>query len=374
MSSVFTLQRFRISKVLYMVLRFFRSCCIVLALLNANADNTLPWHLGSSEKTKPNAPAAINTGELGLGSNQIVVALIDSGVISSHPSLDGRLLPGYDMLSGPNNLRGGRSDDYSPDPRNSKCMNNKSSIPFRTHGTEVASLIAGNGHDGVWGINPSALILPIRLFGSCPISRSDLLDSIAWAAGLSVQNTPKNINPARVINLSFSGGRSVCGSDLQTLLDSVSEKKIFVVAAAGNTFGKALVEPANCKGVISVGAVNAENRVEKYSALDPRTTIYAPGGGASAVGSRPWDINKLRVATFDTNFWGDEFPTAAHKGVGTSYAAPLVAGFISLLISQNKEITPSEFLSQIQRFSRPIETPEACPVCRPRSLNLQSLN
>ena len=44
------------------------------------------------------------------------------------------------------------------------------------------------------------------------------------------------------------------------------QKNIFVVAAVGNTYGKKLAEPANCDGVISVGAVDAENNIEGYSA------------------------------------------------------------------------------------------------------------
>jgi len=360
-----------------LTLRFTRQCCsaisLVIAALHAQAQD-VPWHLGALNSTTVVAPSAINTASVKPGPYEVVVAVIDSGVIANHPSLEGRLLPGYDMLSPPLNLRGSRSDDYSPDARDAKCGGRVTSGTFRTHGTEVASLIAGNGQDGVRGVNPSAKILPIRLFGSCPIARADLLDAMAWAGGLPVTGVPINPNPARVINLSFSGGKGVCGADLQLLVDRLVKRNIFVVAAVGNTFGKKLVEPANCSSVISVGAVDAENNIEGYSALDVRTVIYAPGGGKDLSGNTPWNVNKLKVASFDVNFKGDEIPTGSARGVGTSYASPLVAGFVSLLLSQRSDMTPAEFVRELPTFSRRVNPTDKCMDCLPKGLAMMPVS
>ncbi len=332
----------------------------------------LPWHLGSLNSAVAAAPAAINTAGTQPGPHDVVVAVVDGGILPHHPSLSGRLLPGFDMLSAPNNLKGGRSADFSPDPRDTKCGQREASGSYRTHGTEVASLIAGNGRDGVTGVNPNAKILPVRLFGSCHMSRTDLLDSLAWSAGFPVAGVSANPHPARVVNLSFSGGKSVCGDDLQQLLDRMAKKNIFVVAAVGNTFGKPLAEPANCRGVISVGAVDAENNIEKYSALDPRTTIYAPGGGKRMSVDAPWRVNKLKVATFDVNFKGDEAPASLHSGMGTSYASPLVAGFVSLLLSHKPDMTPADFMKQLPKYSRAVNPPNQCSDCSPRGLAMNA--
>jgi serine protease len=331
----------------------------------------LPWHLGSLSGSET-APAAINTAAIKPGPHPVVVAVIDGGILANHPSLTGRLLPGYDMLSAPNNLKGGRSADFGPDSRDAKCGERISSATFRTHGTEVASLIAGNGQEGVVGVNPSAKILPIRLFGACHISRSDLLDSLNWAAGMPVAGVPLNPHPARVINLSFSGGKTVCGDDLQQLIDSFAKKKIFVVAAVGNTFGKKLAEPANCRGVISVGAVDAENHIENYSALDERTVIYAPGGGKPVAGTNPWRVNKLKVASYDLDFKGDERPVSPFRGVGTSYAAPLVSGFVSLLLSHHQNMGPTDFMAQLPKYTRAVNTSIQCPSCNARGLTMSA--
>lgn len=359
------------------LVRFARLCVAGLSLIQttmAVSAQDLPWHLGSINSITAAAPAAINTAGSMPGPHEVVVAVIDGGVLSSHPSLSGRLLPGFDMLSAPHNIKGGRSTDFSPDPRDTKCGGRLASGAYRTHGTEVASLIAGNGRDGVTGVNPRAKILPVRLFGSCHMSRSDLLDSLAWAVGMPVAGVSTNPNPAQVINLSFAGGKTICGDDLQQLLDRVAKKNIFVVAAVGNTFGKRLAEPANCRGVISVGAIDAENNIEKYSGLDPRTTIYAPGGGKRISVDAPWRVNKLKVATFDINFKGDESPASQFTGVGTSYASPLVAGFLSLLLSHKPDMTPADFVRHLPKYSRPVNPSSLCPDCTPRGLAMAEMS
>jgi serine protease len=340
----------------------------LITACNVSTAQNLPWHLGASEKNGAYAPAAINTSTIKSGPHQIVVAVIDSGVMAVHPSLQGQILPGYDMLSPPNNLRGGRSTNYAPDERDARCGQRLISGAFRTHGTEVASLIAANGGEGVYGVNSGAKILPIRLFGACSMSRSDLLDAIAWAAGLPVEGAPLNPNPARVINMSIAGGLPVCGADLQRLITRVIEKKIFIIAAAGNNFHKPLPEPANCQGVISVGALDAENKIEIYSALDTRTTIYAPGGGKRLDSNTYWSDNKLMVATYELDFLGNERAAALQRGVGTSFAAPLVAGFVSLWLSHNPNKQPADLSKELPNFLRQVEPIIKCPECTPKGL------
>jgi serine protease len=340
---------------------------LLFALSAAGANEIRPWHLGASTSNTP-APSAINTSQIKPGPHRTVVAVIDSGIIASHPSLEGQLLPGYDMLSAPNNLRGGRSVNFAPDERDARCGQRLISGAFRTHGTEVASLIAANGASGVYGVNPSARVLPIRLFGACSMSRNDLLDAIAWAAGFSIDGVPDNPHPANIINMSIAGGLPVCGADLQRLINRVIEKRIFIVAAAGNNFHKPLPEPANCNGVVSVGALDAENQIEIYSALDPRTVVYAPGGGKRLSTDAYWANNKLMVATYDLDFFGNEKAAALERGVGTSFAAPVVAGFISLWLSHYPNKSPADLAQDLPKFLRQVIPHPKCTDCAPKGL------
>lgn len=301
----------------------------------------------------------------------VVVAVVDSGVLTDHPSLQGKLLAGMDMVSGPYSQRGGRSTNVAPDERHVQCDGREPVAQYRTHGTEVASVIVGNGDGGAWGVAPKAKVVPVRVMSACGMSRQDLIDALAWSAGLPVQGLPINPNPARVVNVSLAGGRNFCGDDLQAVVNQLNAKGVFVVAAAGNTFGQRLKEPANCAGVISVGATNHNNEVAHYSALDERTMIYAQGGGTQRDAQGTRQLSGLRVASFDLSNLGHEQPSVHDKGVGTSFATPVVAGFIAQWLAKNPSLTPQDFEQQMHRFTEPVPAVQACQDCKPRRLAVQ---
>lgn len=342
-------------------------CCVVGSF--ALHSKELPSYL--KVDVNQASPVSIKTAGVAPGATAVVVAVIDSGVLPNHPALEGVMLPGFDMIAAARNLRGGRSSDFSPDAKDAACGRKIVSSTFRTHGTEVASIVAGNGFDSMWGVNPKAQILPIRVFGACGMAVEDMVDAIRWAAGLPVAGIPSNPNPARVINLSISGGSPDCRPSLQNAIDAVIKEGSFVVAAAGNNFQRPMVEPANCRGVISVGALSAQNQIEKYSALDPRISIYTLGGGPPLRNNTPWQDNKLRVATMDMGLLGSEKLVVLDKGVGTSFAAPLVSGFISLWISHSPNIRPSDWSIYAKDFVRSVPELAKCPECRPLGLVAQ---
>lgn len=342
--------------------------CLAVSFTGAAAAaESMPWHLVPVSQADA-APASIGSAGIAPGPHPVVVAVIDSGVLTDHPSLAGATLPGYDMLSAPQNDRGGRSADASPDERNKRCGQRLVSDAYRTHGTEMASIIAGNGVGGVWGVHPQAKVLPVRVMGACGMSRRDLIDGIRWAVGGEVEGVPTNRHPAQVLNLSLSGGRRQCGPDLQAAIDAAIATGAVVVVAAGNSFHKPLTEPANCQGVVSVGALDAANEVEFYTALDPRITTYAPGGGRPLDARAPWQHNKLRVATYSVNLWGEERSAFEDRGVGTSYAAAVVSGFIALWLSHHPKATPDQWLEALAQLQRPVSGVSACPECVPRGL------
>lgn len=339
---------------------------MVLLLQHQVHADPFPWYL---EADSPNAaPASIHSANLTPGTTAITVAVIDSGVIAEHPALQGALLPGYDMVASQRNPRGERSSNFAPDPRDTTCGQKVVSSSFRTHGTEVASLIAGNGYENARGVNPQAKILPIRIFSACGMSLDDMVDAIRWSAGLPVAGAPANAYPAKVINISIAGGSTQCRPELQKAVDLAIKAGAFVVAAAGNNFQRPLAEPANCEGVISVGALSAENKIENYSALDPRTSIYTAGGGPNLNVNYHWAKNKLRVASTEQSLGGAERLIVADKGVGTSFAAPLVSGFLSLWLSYHPNAKPDDWTSYVNSFVREVPRLEKCVDCAPRGL------
>ena len=162
-------------------IRFIWVLGISFSLYQHTYAGPAPWHM---EPNGPEtAPASIQSASISPGPSSVVVAVIDSGVIAEHPALNGVLLPGFDMVGGRLNLRGARSSNFAPDPRDATCGQKLVSSSFRTHGTEVASLIAGNGYENMWGINPRARIVPVRIFGTCGMSPEDLVDAILARRG-----------------------------------------------------------------------------------------------------------------------------------------------------------------------------------------------
>jgi serine protease len=349
--------------------RLFTVVCATLALAQTSLAGELPWYLAVDSPRA--APASLQTAPIKPGSTTIVVAVIDSGVIQDHPALHGVLLAGFDMVDNPRNLRGGRSPNFQPDNRDAACGRNITSSSFRTHGTEVASIVAGNGYDNMWGVNPKAQIVPIRVFGACGMAPEDLIDGIRWAAGLSVRGVPTNANPAKVINVSIAGGAVQCRPALQSAINEATRQGAFVVAAAGNNFQRALAEPGNCSGVISVGALSAENQITNYSALDARTSIYTVGGGPPLRNNTPWADNKIRIATVEIDAGGSEKLVVSNKGVGTSFAAPLVSGFLSLWLSHQPNLKPADWQSNVEQFVRSVPPLAKCPECKPYGLVVQ---
>lgn len=311
----------------------------------------LPWYLDKPSSLQ--TAAAINASSLvrSKGGEPIVVAVIDSGVVADHPSLVGRVLPGRDMVSASLNPRGGRSDNAYPDDPDAICPDNKGARPSQSlfHGTEVASVIAGNGQFGVLGVNPNVRILPVKAVGVCPASRQDFHDSIAWAGGLPVAGSPTNPHPAKLINISMAGQDAVCHPALQSIIDRLVEKGVLIVSAAGNTFGKRAREPAVCRGVVSVGAVNPDRSLAFYSASDDRIMIVAPGGGKAFEGLPQSEKNRIRVASYDVcSQTGKRTAVMKDSGLGTSYAAPLVTGVLAGVMQKKATLTPKQLIAKLQ--------------------------
>ena len=321
---------------------------LLLAILYSTFANSteIPWYFDDPNIAQK---SSINANQLVLDTinKPVVVAVIDSGVNSDHPSLKGKVLPGFDMVSPDINPRGKRSSNYFPDAKDAKCpSNHQANGSNSNHGTEVASVISGNGELSVNGINPSAMILPIRAVGPCSANYKDLIDSILWAVGLPVAGVPDNPTPAKVLNISMAGGNTICSDSLQDTINKASAKGAIIISAAGNTFGKAAQEPSVCKGVISVGSVNPDKSLTFYSPHDSRIQLYTPGGGKN-VHDEKGIINRIKVATFREDVLGNLEAIGAYTGIGTSYSSPMVAGVIADILSGKNSITPDELLTEI---------------------------
>jgi serine protease len=341
------------------------------------------------------------------GSGGVVVAVIDTGIVN-HPDLNGvatpapyvpsgRFVGGYDFVSSnvgsptlPMNFVANDGDGWDPDPTDpgdwvtsdeetrylSVCNDGEPGPQDSSwHGTHMAGVVAaaGNNGAGIAGIGWNVRLQPVRALGKCGGSLSDIAQAIRWAAGLDVPGVPRNVTPARVINLSL-GGDEACSATqtMQESIDAAIAAGAVVISATGNDGDLAPISPANCRGVIAVTAhtINGENA--DYANIGAATTISAPGGGSPVVGAggATDDSNWTGYYIWSTLLYGATDPSSADAQgrtgasyggfTGTSVAAPHVAGTAALI----KSLLPTASAEQVRGYLvdnvRPFAGGSAC--------------
>lgn len=191
----------------------------------------------------------VNQSTTGSG---VKVAVIDTGVKSSHSDLSANVLSGADFVN-----PGTSANDENG------------------HGTHVAGIIAAvaNNKRGIAGLAPKAKILPVRVLGRDGSGTSDnVARGIIYAAD----------NGARVINLSL--GSTQQSTAMRSAVAYAISKNVLVVAAAGNRgcpflFGAPTEYPAAYPGVVGVGAVTTSIRRASFSSCGSWVDVVAPGAG-----------------------------------------------------------------------------------------------
>jgi serine protease len=308
---------------------------------------------------------AYSAWDVTTGSPSIVVAVVDTG-IRPHVDLAGRILPGYDMVSGPQSANDGDGRDADPsDPgdwvSSGETVDGNTDCTVRAstwHGTSVAGVIAADTNNGSYiaGIDWGAKILPVRVLGKCGGTFSDIIDGVSWAAGLRVPGAPVNANPAQVINLSL-GGKGDCPRSFQDAITAAYAHGVTraIVAAAGNDAADAtLFAPANCAGVITVSSTNSNGDLSTYSNSGSNVTISAPGGNYNPHGTAQ------AIVTISND--GATVPgadTIAPVG-GTSFAAPMVSGTVSLMLSVAPNLTPTQVHDILVATAKPFLAGSTC--------------
>jgi type VII secretion-associated serine protease mycosin len=177
----------------------------------------------------------------------VTVAVLDTGVEASIPDMSPVVLPGTDETGGSGD---GRTDLDT------------SAVPG--HGTGMASLIASQGtHTGFVGVAPRARILPVVIQGL-----------VGAAAGIRYAVD----HGAKVINIS-QAAPSACPDDVQKAVGYALQHDVVVVAGAGNDgdASNPSVYPANCAGVLAVGAVDSRTVPWSKTQRQPYVTVAAPG-------------------------------------------------------------------------------------------------
>jgi len=344
-----------------------------LASRQPNGPDAGQWYLRPPDATFRSSVNVEAAWARGFGSASVVVAVLDTGVRFEHPDLGrvatgGRLLPGYDFVNDATVANDGDARDADPsDPGDwvstaeagvgvfDDCTDSDSSW----HGTATASLVGAATHNatGMAGTAPGAQVLPVRVLGKCFGRDSDIQAAMRWAAGISVAGVPDNPTPAKVINMSL-GSTGACSAAYQAAVDEVVARGVVIVAAAGNSAGEPVGTPASCNGVVAVSALRHVGTKVGFSDLGPQITISAPGGNCINIGINEPCLYPILAAlnagltTPGASIWSDSYDYT----VGTSFSAPLAAGVVGLMFSQNAALTVAQVKTLLQATVRPFPT------------------
>jgi subtilisin family serine protease len=280
------------------------------------------------------------------GMGNVKVAVIDTGVVLDHPDLVHRVTnDGYDFISSVFSSGDGDGvDSDASDPGNGRdnaeCMwSERQSSSF--HGTHVAGTVGATGNDsfGLTGVNWNVDIMPIRVLGCDGGDNYDIAQAIYYAAGLPNAYGLSPNSPADIINLSL--GSSYSSYFERAAIQAAIDSGVIVIAAAGNEAmdGNPLSYPASYPGVISVGAVNPEGNRAWYSNFNYAVDIVAPGGYDH---SNPFSTTPGMIYSTSANITNGNILPSFKWSVGTSMAAPHVAGVVSLMKGIYPSLTPKD--------------------------------
>ena len=276
--------------------------------------------------------------EVSKGAN-VKVAVIDSGVDGKHPDLAGVLAGGVDV-SGAGSADGQKSIGAKPE-----------------HGTLVATMLAGRGHqpadstakpspsagpsvgpDGIVGVAPEAQLLSVSTWlGSAnPGGKSDQ-DQIPQAVRWAVDNG------ARVINISLGSTSPEWPQSWDAAFLYAEQKDVVIVAAAGNRGG----------GNVQVGAPATIPGVLTVAGLDRK--------GTASIDSSSQGIS-IGVAAPAENLIGGLPGGGYAEWAGTSGATPIVAGVAALIRSKWPEMTASQVINRIVSTAKDAGAPGKDPL------------
>jgi serine protease AprX len=288
----------------------------------------------------------------GVDGSGIGVAIIDSGVNAAHDDLRARYSTRQSIVHFVDfvNNRTAAYDDYG-------------------HGSHVAGIVAGNGHDSSGkrvGVAPGARLVVLKALND---KGQGTISTIIAAIDYVIAN--RSTYNIRVINLSVAAGvyQSFVTDPLTVACRRATEAGIVVVASAGNLGRDAagqplyrrVTAPGNAPWVLTVGAsshmgttARVDDTMAGFSSRGPthidrvaKPDLVAPGVGIESLS----DPNSyfytakykyLLPGTVQTSY----LPYLSLSG--TSMSAPVVSATVALMLQANPALTPNAVKAILQ--------------------------
>ncbi|HJQ69656.1 MAG TPA: S8 family peptidase [Blastocatellia bacterium] len=286
------------------------------------------------------------------GSQDVVVAVVDTGADLSHPDLAANawVNPGEVAGNGVDDDRNGLVDDVNG--WNFFSNNNRVFEDgfVDRHGTHVSGTIgaAGNNHLGVAGVAWRVKLMSVKFIGlmdgEIEGTTADAIKAINYVTAL--RNRGVNL---RAINASW--GDADRSNALRNAIAAAGQAGILFVTAAGNGGDDGRGDDVDqspdypsgwskeVPSIISVAALDRNDRLPSYSNFGHETVdVAAPGGVCNC-------SNGI-YSTLPGGGYGYAF--------GTSMSAPHVTGIAALLWSVEPALTPAQVKQRIVSTAQPV--------------------
>jgi subtilisin family serine protease len=234
--------------------------------------------------------------DITVGDEQILIAVVDTGVQRDHPDLAGQIVSGRNVYQG--------TADFSD---------------VAGHGTGVAGMAAAlsNNGVGVTGVAWNCGIVGVRVAAD---------DGRSTGMHLAAGILEAVAEGAKVINVSFAPVQS--NSVVRAAAQRAFNLGSLVIISSGNS-GRTYSSPGFAEALF-VGAVKSNNEIATFSDQGPYVDLVAPGVG-------------VRTTALDDDYgWVS----------GTSFAAPIVSGVAALCWSVNLELRPTSIIAAMQDTAR----------------------
>lgn len=279
--------------------------------------------------------------EIFTGSQDIIVAVLDSGIDYNHPDLLSNMWVNQAELVGDPNSDDDGNDykddiygfdfaDYDSDPND-----------YYLHGTHVAGTIGavGNNNEGVVGVCWNVKLMSVKIFPNYGettfISRA--IEGIEYAVD----------NGAKILNNSWGG--YIYSQSLKDAINDAKNEGVLFVASAGNdgednddpgasvNYTPAYPSSYDCENIIAVMASDHDDTRSFH-------TFWASNYGTATVDlAAPGSDIFSTFPTYETpamEYWG--LSTDYETISGTSMAAPHVSGACALVWSMYPHLSMSE--------------------------------
>lgn len=252
---------------------------------------------GAPGQYGPRAVGLEQAWDVTIGSPRVIAAFLDTGIGAGIADFAGRIVSPYSALHGST-----RAADWED---------------IEGHGSGTAGVAAAQGDNGegvagaAWGVG----IMPVHLSDTGSSNVEDEIEGLLWAVE----------HGADVINLSL-GSEEPELAELDAIRYAI-DSGVTVVAAVGNAGpGVGVQYPAGYPGVISVGATDRVNNVVDFSNSGPSLDLVAPGD---------------EIVTWAADEVGYFIVLAS----GTSFAAPMVTGIVTLMLTEAPDLTPPQVVT-----------------------------